>query len=65
MSWDWQNLIVLAIVAAAAGYLARLGWTSIVARRRSACGSCRNCGPEEKPRDVFSITSPASVEQRR
>ena len=64
MNWDWQNLIVLAMVAVAAGYVVRLTWTSVLARRQSACGNCRNCGSEDQPRDVFSITSPASGEPR-
>jgi hypothetical protein len=39
---DWQNLIVLAAVALAGVYLARVAWRS-VARRASACGHCAAC----------------------
>jgi hypothetical protein len=63
MNLDWQNLIVLAIVAAAAVYIARLAWTSITARKASACGACRNCGTSEKTQDVFSITSQSSTKR--
>ncbi len=60
MHLDWQNLLVLAIIAAAVVYITRLAWTSITARKASACGACRNCGPSEKPHDVFTIaTQPA------
>jgi hypothetical protein len=57
MAFDVQTLIVLAIVGAASAYVARQVWASIFARKASACGSCRNCGTTEKPRDVFSITT--------
>jgi hypothetical protein len=41
---DWQNLAVLTIVALAAAYLARAGWATLWARRKSKCGSgCGSC----------------------
>lgn len=66
MNLDWQNLIVLAIVAGAAAYIARLGWASFVARKASACGGCRNCAADKNPRDVFSIEAhqPAATVDR-
>jgi len=57
MTLDWQNLIVLAIVAGATAYVARMVWSSIFARKASACGGCRNCGTIQKPGEVFSIAS--------
>ncbi len=63
MQLDYQNLLVLAIVAAAVVYVARLAWTSITARKASACGACRNCGSSEKAQDVFSIASQDSSER--
>ncbi len=63
MHLDSQNLLVLAIVAAAVVYVARLAWTSITARKASACGACRNCGTSEKAQDVFSIASQDNTER--
>jgi hypothetical protein len=41
---DWQNLAVLAVVLLAAAYLARTGWATLWARRKSKCGSgCGSC----------------------
>jgi len=42
MIFAWQNLIVLAIVAIAACYLARVMWRSI-ALKKSGCGGCGTC----------------------
>jgi hypothetical protein len=39
----WQNLIVLALVAAAGVYLARLVWQSLARRKAAACGGCSGC----------------------
>jgi hypothetical protein len=64
MTFDWQNLVVLAIVAAAAMYIARVGWTSLVARKTTACGGCRNCASREKSGDVFSITSSPATDAK-
>jgi hypothetical protein len=38
----WQDFVVLGIVAAATGYLARLAWGAVVGRPAGGCGS--NCG---------------------
>lgn len=65
MTFDWQNLIVLLIVAAAAVYVARLAWTSIVAKRANACGGCRNCATSEKTPEVFNLTSQPMGKQSR
>ena len=46
MESAWQNLIVLAIVVAAVGYLCRMGWQSMARRKSGACGGCSNCPSE-------------------
>ena len=51
MESAWQNLLVLAIVLAAGGYLCRMGWQSMArrqssGRQSSACGGCSNCPSE-------------------
>jgi hypothetical protein len=44
---DWQNLAVLAIVALSTAYLARAGWATLWARRKSKCGSgCGSCSSQ-------------------
>ncbi len=41
---NWQDLIALAIVAAAAGYLVRRGWLTFVRKRAGGCGAgCGSC----------------------
>ncbi|HKD37219.1 MAG TPA: hypothetical protein VKB78_10470 [Pirellulales bacterium] len=69
MLFDWQNLIAIVLVAAAAGYLGRRGWTAIAGRRRG-CGACSTCPAESiqsangkplvtlAPRSVPQNTSP-------
>ena len=42
-NFDWQNLIVLLIVATAASYLAALAWPRASARKQTGCGSCGSC----------------------
>lgn len=51
MESAWQNLIVLAIVLAAGGYLCRMGWQSMVRRKSSTCGGCSNCPSESASKD--------------
>lgn len=45
MFFDWQNIVAIGLVAAAAGYLGRRGWLAL-ARRRAGCGACSNCPAE-------------------
>jgi hypothetical protein len=54
MEFAWQNLIVLAIVVAAGGYLCRAGWQSMARRQTSACGGCANCPSESASKEVRS-----------
>jgi hypothetical protein len=52
MESAWQNLIVLAIVLAAGGYLCRMAWQSMARRKSSACGGCSNCPSESTSKDT-------------
>ncbi len=57
VSFDWQNLAVLAIVLAAAGYLARTAWRSVARRKASACGACGDCSRPGGGRQLVTIES--------
>jgi hypothetical protein len=48
MQLDWQSTMVLAAVAAAGVYLARMAWQSVARRKGASCGGCGNC-PQEVP----------------
>ncbi len=43
----WQNLVVLAIVAAAAGWLAYRAYATMARKRKAGCGACPTCPVEE------------------
>ena len=44
MTFDWQNLVALTIVVAAAFYVARSAWRQLAARRPPrGCGVCSSC----------------------
>jgi hypothetical protein len=43
MTIDWQNLVVLAFLAAAGSYLARQVWATIARKKAGACGGCGSC----------------------
>lgn len=65
MESAWQNLIVLAIVLAASGYLCRMAWQSMARRpssggQSSACGGCSNC-PSESASKVTMNDGPQVV----
>jgi hypothetical protein len=65
MNWDWQNLAVLAVILAAAGYLSRLAWLTVVRRRAAACGSCPTCpAAAAKDPEVFGIAAGQSTRSR-
>ncbi len=55
MSFDWQSLVVVAIVLAAAGYLAVGAWRSVARRKAAACGACGDCAHSAGGRQVVSI----------
>jgi hypothetical protein len=54
MDFDWQNVTVGLIVAAALAYLARSGWQA-VRRRRAGCGACSTC-PAAKADEPAVVT---------
>jgi hypothetical protein len=61
LTLGWQDLIALAVVFAAAAYLARLAWRGVVTKRDRACGSgCARCAANSDaspsvPEQVVSI----------
>ncbi len=59
MNLDWQTAVVLAMVSAACGYLARLLWQTVSRRRAAACGSCGNCaaGADKRGPTVISLSA--------
>jgi len=52
-----QDLLAIAIAAAAVAYLVRQAWLRF-ARKGGSCGSCPNCGPNDsiKSRPLVNIT---------
>lgn len=40
---DTQQLVTVAVILAAVGYLVRRTWLRLSARRTSSCGSCSGC----------------------
>jgi hypothetical protein len=61
MNLGWQDLIALAIVFAAAGYLLRLAWGAVGRKAEAGCGTaCGKCatgadGARPRPDQVVSI----------
>ena len=61
MKLGWQDLIALAIVCMAAGYLARLAWRAFGRKAEGGCGtSCGKCSAGAnatipRPEQVVSI----------
>lgn len=49
MNTDWQQIVVVVAVAAAAMYLGRRAWVMIARKRGAGCGSCSNCPTETTP----------------
>jgi hypothetical protein len=44
MSFDWQNVVALAVVLASAAYVARHAWQSLATPRAvTGCGRCTAC----------------------
>ena len=54
MSFDLQTAVVLGVVVAAMGYIARRIWRSIVERKAAACGGCGTC-PAAKQSDQINV----------
>jgi hypothetical protein len=51
-----QNLIVLSIVAAAAGWLAYRAYATFARKRKAGCGACANCPAENAPTEPQVIS---------
>ena len=44
MAFDWQNLVALSVVFAAATYIVRCAWRQFATRKpTSGCGACGSC----------------------
>lgn len=59
---DWQTAIVILIVAACAGYVGRLMWHSVAAKR-AGCGSCGTC-PASATKAEPQVFGLAGLERR-
>ncbi|QEH32691.1 hypothetical protein OJF2_11700 [Aquisphaera giovannonii] len=58
MDFTWQDLVAMAIVLGAAGYLASLAWSAVRGRGAGGCGGgCAKCSSAAEP--VVSIGLPA------
>jgi hypothetical protein len=60
VTFDWQTIAVVTIVAGAIAYLVGAAWRSIARRRRAAaCGGCATCpsGVAESEPSVVEIGS--------
>lgn len=60
MNIDWQTVIAVGLVVAAAGYLAYSGWKVIARKRAGGCGTCSSCpsstdGKRDDQRPFVSI----------
>jgi hypothetical protein len=54
MTFDWQDAITLAAVAAAAGHLFWRGWL-VLKRKRAACGGCGSCPASADKKTIVTI----------
>src|SRR5262245_42396855 len=58
MTFDAQNLVAVMVVLTAAGYLARVAWTSITRRKDAACGGCPSCPENGRATNLVEISAP-------
>ncbi len=62
MSLDWQNIVSWGIVALAIGYLAHVGWQTVIRKRATACGGgCKSCAASGEPEVVTIVATPAAA----
>lgn len=48
MPFDWQLVVVLAIVAGSAWYVARWGWKSWTGSGNGGCSTCNSCDSSQQ-----------------
>lgn len=58
---DLQNLIALAAVMLAVGYLARAGYRVLASPKKSVCGACGSC-PASSPDKVNASAGFVTIE---
>jgi hypothetical protein len=52
----WQDILAIALVLAAGGFVAWRAWLAVVARRSAGCGSgCGKCSSAKDAKDVMRI----------
>ena len=55
--FDWQFILVLLIVAVAAGYVGRVVWKSISTSSGGVCSSCDSCGNQDAAPSVKPLVT--------
>jgi hypothetical protein len=64
MTIGWQDALVLAVVAAAAGYVLLRVWRAIRGRKSASCGGCGTCSSTQataglpRPKTLVQIDPP-------
>jgi hypothetical protein len=43
MQFDWQNVLIAAVLLAAAGYVLVRGWRAVRGKKTAGCGGCGTC----------------------
>ena len=65
MNTALQNVAVVALVVAAASYLARVVWQSLAKRTASACGACGNCQTQSERKATATSQPVIEIDQLR
>ena len=63
MTFDWQNVIALALVGTAVCYLGRLTWSIAAKSSRTACGGCSSCAAKTSEPEVVTLGAMKSTEK--
>jgi hypothetical protein len=69
MQFSSDEIVTLAIVALAAGYLLRRAWGVVMSKRRGGCGTCASCpaqvaGTEPQVLSIDSLLKPVRESRR-
>lgn len=59
MNLDWQDLLTLGLIAAAAAYVVRRLWRLVRGKQRTGCGTCLDCPVSSARNELISIRPPA------